>query len=93
MALSEVLGKEIYASTDVLFDCGGRGNLDLSIVSIGMLVLQILVVLFDLDIQQSQEPQEGSSSSEQRLRTPKNSFLGERQDKRRDIQGCDFILP
>ena len=57
VAVSEALDEEIHASTDVLFDCGGRGNLDSSIVSIGMLVLQISVVLFDLDIQQSQEPQ------------------------------------
>ena len=41
MTVSEVLGKEVYASIDVLFDCGGRGNLDSSIVSIGILVLRI----------------------------------------------------
>ena len=39
MTANEALGKEIYASTDVGFDCGGRGNLYSSLVSIGMLVL------------------------------------------------------
>ena len=39
MTVNEALSKNIYASTDVAFDCGGRGNLHSSIVSIGILVL------------------------------------------------------
>lgn len=39
MTVNEALGKKIYASTDVAFDCSGRGNLYSSIVSNGILVL------------------------------------------------------
>lgn len=38
MAVNEALGKEIYASTDVAFDCGGGGNLYPGIVPIGISV-------------------------------------------------------
>lgn len=54
MAVSEALGKKSYALADVVFDSGGRGNLDSSIVSIGVLMLQSVLYSYDLDTKQSQ---------------------------------------
>ena len=42
MAVLEALGKKIYASIDVAFDCGGVGDLYTGIVPVGISVLKRL---------------------------------------------------